>query len=165
MYHLLNFILTFIIIISIIYCFIYYPKSKNEELFKNIILNPGYNKVSISSDFNPFHTYIEPSKLDYLINVPKEYDTNASRSWLANKTFYCSQYNRSNTTGAPTMPQECPDSSFTYVDRIGDFVQDDKYVDLNYPGCIQLKEGSNYCYSDMFGNYKPNVNVLNHRSS
>ncbi len=155
--NILNIILLIIISIGFYYVYI------KSEFFTPIRFNPRYNKVSVASYYNPFYTYIPPTNLDYLIHVPPKYNTNASRSWLANKTFYCSQYNNPNI-GSPQEPQECPDSSFTYVDRIGDFVNDST-LDLNYPGCIQLKEGSNYCYSDMFGNYKPNVKVLDHRSA
>jgi hypothetical protein len=130
-----------------------------------ILYDPGFNKVSVAPYYNPFHTYINPEKLNYLISVPDEYKTDASKSWLANKVYQCSQYDKPYT---PTEPQECPDSSFTFVDNIGKFVPQSLIKhksDLNYPGCIQLKENSNYCYSTPFGNYIPNVEVLNARSA
>jgi len=155
----LNSLLTMIIIICIIHLII------SKEQYKQIIYNPGYNKVSVTPYYNPFHTYINPEKLNYIINVPDQYKTNASKSWLANTVYQCSQYDKDN---APEEPQDCPDSSFTYVDNIGLFVPQDTLKnknDLNYPGCIQLKENSNYCYSTPFGNYIPNVEVLNARSA
>lgn len=153
-YNYINTICILFILASILYL------QMNEEQFKPIMYNynPEYNKVSVAPYFNPFHTYIQPSELDYKINYPPEYKTNASKSWLANKAYYCSMYDKSY---APKEPQDCPDSSFTYVDNMGVFVHDDKYTNYNYPGCIQLKESTNYCYSTPFGNYLPNVEVLN----
>ncbi len=137
----------------------------NNEYFNFTMYDPGFNKVSVAPYYNPFHTYINPEKLNYLISVPDEYKTDASKSWLANTVYQCSQYDK---PYAPTEPQDCPDSSFTYVDRIGDFVPQSllkNKSDLNYPGCIQLKVNSNYCYSTPFGKYVPNVEVLNARSA
>ena len=160
-YNIINCICFLSIVIGIIYLFII--KSKDNESFDIIQYNPGYNKVSVSPYYNPFHAYMDPLKLDYIIKVPDEYKSNASKTWLANKTYICSNYdNKSN--GIPSEPQDCPDSSFTYVDNIGQFVPGSDN-NLNYPGCIQLKEGSNYCYSNEFGDYVPNVEVLNQRSS
>ena len=155
-YNIINCICFIIIVIGLIYYF------KENESF-GIQYNPGFNKVSVAPYYNPFHTYMDPLKLDYIIKVPDEYKSKASKSWLANKTYFCSKYNNK-TNGIPNEPQDCPDSSFTYVDNIGQFVPGTG-KNLNFPGCIQLKEGSNYCYSNEFGNYVPNVEILNQRSS
>ena len=54
---------------------------------------------------------------------------------------------------APRTPQDCPDSSYTYVTDMSKFIPGAK---PGIGGCIQLGEGSqNFCYSDPEGKYHP----------
>ena len=158
MSHQLNIILSILIIISlIILCC-------NQEHFDSIIFNPGFNKISITPYYNPYHQYLQPSKLDYLIPNLDPNMSPVSKTWLANKTYQCSTYNNKDGL-SPTQPQDCPDSSFTYVDDMSYFVPSIRDNPTSkYPGCIQLKINSNYCYSNPYGEYIPNVDVLEQQS-
>lgn len=123
----------------ILVCSILYYKESFVYFF------PQSNTPSITPDYNPFHPAFSPERLDYIVNVPSKYKTNASKSWIVDAVVQCSSYSNGRV---PTSEQDCPDSSFTYIDR------DD------YKGCAQLVQNTNYCMSDMYGNYLPNVTKL-----
>jgi hypothetical protein len=118
--------------------------------------------LSVTPYYNIFTPNLNPSIYDYTINYPPEFKTNAGKAWLASKVKQCQSYNNNIV---PQEPQDCPDSSFTFANNIARFVPTSSTNDLNYSGCIQLNVNSNYCYNDQFGNYLPNVEVLNHRSA
>ncbi len=142
LFYLLFGIVIILLLISILF---------KEQLFKehySYSFIPSSSPI-VTSDYNPFHTYISPDVASSIVTIPPEYKTKASQSWIANAVAQCNSYNTSSTFGAPQMPQDCPDSSFTYIDQ------------PDYKGCIQLQTNSNYCMSDMFGNYKPNIDKLN----
>lgn len=107
---------------------------------------PHPNTPSVTPDYNPFHPAFPPDRLNYIINVPSEYKTNASKSWMVDAVVQCASYSNGKV---PTSDQDCPDSSFTYIDR------DD------YKGCAQLVPNTNYCMSNSFGTYLPNIDKLN----
>lgn len=131
------------------------------ENTKNISFFPS-SVPSVTPYYNIFTPNLNPSIYDYTINYPPEFKTNASKAWLASKVKQCQSYNNNIV---PQEPQDCPDSSFTFANNIARFVPTSSTNDLNYSGCIQLNVNSNYCYNDQFGNYLPNVEVLNHRSA
>ncbi len=141
------FYLTFGIIITIIFIMILFKEQIFREHYSYSFI-PSSSPV-VTSNYNPFHTYISTDTASSIIKIPSEYKTSASQAWIANAVAQCNTYNTSNTFGAPQMPQDCPDSSFTYIDQ------------PDYKGCIQLQTNSNYCMSDNFGNYKPNIEKLN----
>jgi len=120
----------------------------NEEYYQNTYSFIPPSSPVITPNYNPFHTYISPQTAASLVNIPPKYKSFASQSWIANAVAQCNSYNTSSTFGAPKMPQDCPDSSFTYIDQ------------PDYKGCIQLQTNSNYCMSDNFGNYRPNMDKL-----
>ncbi len=107
---------------------------------------PTPNTPNITPDYNPFYPTFPPDKLDYVIDVPERYKTNASRSWISDAVEQCNSYS---SGVVPMSVQDCPDSSFTFIDR------------PDYKGCIQLVQNTNYCMSDSYGNYKPNIAKLN----
>ena len=68
--------------------------------------------------------------------------------WQANMQSICSSYD---APIAPRTPQDCPDTSFSYVTDLSKFVKD---VPKGQGGCIQLgRDSQNFCYSDKRGKY------------
>jgi hypothetical protein len=133
-------LISFCILILSIIC---YKRAQSEEF---VYFFPHSNTPSVTPDYNPFHPAFPPERLDYIINVPKEYKTNASKSWMVDAVVQCNSYSNGRV---PESAQDCPDSSFTFIDR------------PDYKGCIQLVPNTNYCMSDKFGNYIPNIDKLN----
>lgn len=69
-------------------------------------------------------------------------------NWQANMSSQCSA---NDAPFAPRTQQDCPDSSYTYVTDMSQFVPN-----VQGGGCIQLGIGSqNFCYSNEQGKYQP----------
>ena len=133
------------LLVVLIIVYICIPSTSTQaEYYQSFFQRP--NIPIITTDYNPFPTITPPERLPYILNVPDRYKTNASRAWIAEAVDQCSRYNKGYV---PTSVQDCPDSSFTYIDR------------PEYKGCIQLVQNTNYCMSDAYGNYVPNIDKLN----
>jgi hypothetical protein len=125
-------------IIILILAIIYWIQSKDCcESYQNV------NYTFIPSDLpigklTPYQEYISQIKIE--TNIEDAFNQ-------------CSRYNNGKI---PQEVQDCPDSSFSFVNNIAEFVPNSS----NYSGCIQLKYPSNNCYNTSSGQYKPNLSML-----
>ena len=130
-------LLTSSIIILLLVIVYWLQSNKYIELFNDV------NYTFIPSDLplgklTPYQQYISQTKIE---------------TGLKDSFKQCSVYNNGKI---PQEVQDCPDSSFSFVNNIADFVPNSP----NYSGCIQLKYPSNNCYNTTTGKYKPNLSML-----
>jgi hypothetical protein len=127
------------------------------------------NENPIDEDAEEYYNYQPTSTFSFIPSEYKGKNLTTFNQYLTNtqKTDgygeainQCSKYN---TRLSPTQVQDCPDSSFSFVNNIADFVPNENN---NYSGCIQLKYDGNACYNKMnSGEYVPNMEILKIRSS
>lgn len=130
-------LLTSSIIILLLVIVYWLQSNKYIELFNDV------NYTFIPSDLplgklTPYQQYISQTKIETGLNDAFK---------------QCSVYNNGKI---PQEVQDCPDSSFSFVNNIADFVPNSP----NYSGCIQLKYPSNNCYNTTTGKYKTNLSML-----
>lgn len=111
------------------------PEPQNQHKYllpqTGVVQGSSWQKVSHSMQLDPSKPY----------NIPW-YD------WPAKMKSQCRGYN---APVAPRSPQDCPDTSFTYVTDMSKFIPGAKGG-----GCIQLGIDSDaFCYSDDQGQYHP----------
>jgi len=114
-------------------------EEKKEPKYQHKYLLPQTGMVDNSRWQQVSQSYVmDPSKP---FNIPW-YD------WPAQKRSQCRAYN---TDIAPRSPQDCPDTTFTYVTDMSKFVPG-----VKGGGCIQLGIDSDaFCHSDEKGKYHP----------
>ncbi len=136
-------ILLILSIIILLLAIVYWLQTNNYiELYRDV------NYTFIPSDLpigklTPYQQYISQTKTE--TNIKDAFNQ-------------CSHYNNDKI---PQQVQDCPDSSFSFVNNIADFVPNSP----NYSGCIQLKYPSNNCYNTINGEYKPNLSMLLSKST
>ena len=71
--------------------------------------------------------------------------------WRTNARKTCSRHD---ALRPPRSPQDCPDSSFAFVNNLSYYVGPENSPSI--PGCIQLNNLDDpFCYNDAGGKYKP----------
>ena len=71
--------------------------------------------------------------------------------WRTNARKTCSRHD---ALRPPRSPQDCPDSSFAFVNNLSYYVGPENSPSI--PGCIQLNNlDAPFCYNDARGKYKP----------
>jgi hypothetical protein len=75
--------------------------------------------------------------------------------WFREYQAICAAYYPKHSR-LPRQQQDCYDSSFVFTDNMSRLVKGEG----NYPGCAQVTQRTNYCYSNQYGEYVPNYPQL-----
>jgi len=89
--------------------------------------------------------------------VPSYYPRDIPKpgKWFREYQAICAAYYPTHSV-PPTKPQDCYDSTFAFTTDMSRLVRGEG----RYPGCAQVTNDTNYCYSNQQGEYVPNYPQL-----
>lgn len=152
--------LCLVLAIAIVVLLVFSLVMKPQESFKNVAFNPLLKYSTglrvVKEGIEPTQQYALPqegakgrfAEVSKLLTATTKSNIVNPLDWKGQAEATCSSYNGSI---APRTPQDCPDSSFSFVTDLSRIVPGQHHA-----GCIQLGASSSpYCYSKPDGTYEP----------